>query len=117
MAFRRNPVTNDLMVKDTEGSITQSIKNLVLTSFYESPKEVGKGTNVNSSLFEIYSWEVEYILRRAIARAIVAGEPRVSLKDVVAGEDQDGTIRVKISYLIVGQIGLRTINLAFNRAR
>lgn len=117
MAFRRNPVTNDIMVKDTEGSIKQSIRNLVLTSFYESPKEVGKGTNVNSSLFENYSWETEYLLRRAIGRAIVTGEPRVILNDVIAGEDQDGTVRVKVKYLITGQIGTRTIELAFDRAR
>lgn len=117
MAFRRNPITNDIMVKDTEGSITQAIKNLVLTSLYESPKEVGRGTNVNASLFELYSWELEFILRRAIARAIISGEPRVSLKNVIAGEDQDGTIRVKIEYLITGQIGVRTIDIAFNRAR
>lgn len=117
MSFRRNPVTNDIMVKDTEGSINQAIKNLVLTSFYESPKEVGKGSNVNSYLFENYSWEVEYLLRMAISRAILAGEPRVVLNDVICGEDQDGTVRVKIKYLISGSIGVRTLDLVFERTR
>lgn len=117
MSFRRNPVTNDIMVKDTDGSIKQSIKNLVLTSFYESPKEVGRGTNVNSSLFENYSWETEYLLRRAIGRVIVTSEPRVTLNDVIVGEASDGTIRVKIEYIIIGQIGTRTIEIAFEGAR
>lgn len=117
MAFRRNPITNDLMVKDEDGSIKQSIKNLVLTSFYESPKEVGRGTNVNSSLFENYTWELEYLMRRAIARAIIIGEPRVKLIDVIAGTDQDGTVRVKVSYIIVGIVGQRTLDLVFERVR
>lgn len=117
MSFRRNPITNDLMVKDEEGSIKQSIRNLVLTSFYESPKEVGRGTNLNSSLFENYSWEVEYLMRRSIARAIVSSEPRVKLVDVIVGTDQDGTIRAKIEYLIIGLIGKKTIDLVFERVR
>lgn len=118
LSFRRNPVTNDLLSLDTEGSIKQSLKNLVLTSFYESPKQVGFGTNVKSSLFENYSWELEYWIRRAIARVILANESeRIVLNNVVVGTDQDQTIRIKIEYTITGRLGKRSFDLVFDRVR
>lgn len=118
MGFRRNPITNDLLVLDTEGSIKQSLKNLVLTSFYESPKQVGLGTNVNSSLFENYSWELEYWIKRAIARTILANEAeRIILNSVIVGTDQDQTIRIKIEYTITGRLGKKSLDLVFDRAR
>jgi phage baseplate assembly protein W len=112
-----NPVTGDLMLKNTEDAIKQSVKNLVLTNFYERPFKPQLGSQVTGSLFENYSYEIEIFLKREIIRLIRTHEPRVELLEVKVGHNGVDTVRVVVFFVIKGRSQKSTLELFFERVR
>jgi len=118
LSFRTNPVTGDVGVKDTDGSIKQSIKTLILTNFYERPFNPTLGGQVTGALFEIYTKELEIFLRKEIASLIKSLEPRVSLTEVLVGYNEDSdTVRSRIEYVVIGTLQTSSVEFIFERVR
>jgi phage baseplate assembly protein W len=112
-----NPVTGDLMLKTTEDAIKQSVKNLVLTNFYERPHQPQLGSQVTGVLFENYSYEIEIFLKREITRVIRQNEPRVELLEVKVGHDGVDSVRIVVFFVIIGRSQRSTLELFFERVR
>ena len=55
LGFGRNPITNDLNKRINANAIKQSVKNLVLTHFYEVPFHPEVGSQIYHALFENFS--------------------------------------------------------------
>lgn len=99
--FGRNPSTNDVIIKTGDNAVKQSIKNLILTDFYERPFRPGIGAGVKQLLFEPSDFITERILEEKIIEAIVNFEPRAELLGVEATSNRDGLgYKVKIIFAL-----------------
>jgi phage baseplate assembly protein W len=106
--FMRNPVNGDVVTLTTEESIKQSVKLLILTALYERPYQPRIGTRLASALFELYNPDLVELVRKEVRECLELYEPRVVVQNVDVGsvaENLDSnSIRVHVSYLIVGKV-------------
>ena len=102
--FIMHPTTKDVVVKKGADAIKRSVRNLILTNFYDRPFRPYIGSNVNKLLFENMNPLTATFLKNAIIEVITNYEPRVRLSDVQLGEDPDNNgINVTLSYVILNR--------------
>jgi phage baseplate assembly protein W len=80
--FIAHPTTGDVMKKVGEDAIKRSIRNLVLTNYYDRPFNPGIGSNVNKLLFDQPSPILENIMKDSIKTVIESFEPRVNIRHI-----------------------------------
>ena len=99
--FLIHPIKQDINILTNEDSIIAAVRNLVLTSKFETPFDPELGSNVRKLLFENWSPAVDAMLAQLIAEVIQMHEPRVDLQqiDVTFDEDEAG-YTIKIYFLI-----------------
>ena len=100
--FSRKNGTNDIeKITDIE-AVKRSIRNLVLTNFYEKPFHPEIGSGVRDMLFENMSTMTAIILARKIEDVIENFEPRVRLISVRADPNLDrNEYEVTIEFFVV----------------
>jgi phage baseplate assembly protein W len=105
VSFIRNPITDDLVHVKDESSVTQSIKNLILTKFGEKLMNPSVGSDVYNMLFEPLDAFSGMALRDKILNTITNFEPRIEVLDLIVSalEDTDDLISVSLTYRIVGE--------------
>lgn len=103
ISFSVHPLTGDLATKSGVSAINQSLKNIVLTNFYERGYFVEFGTNVRSSLFENNVGDAFLQgIRENIIQAITNFEPQIEINNVqVYTEDAETTIVINIYYVVI----------------
>lgn len=103
--FLMNPTTKDVVIKRGDDAIRRSIRNLILTNYYDRPFRPTIGSNVQRLLFdEIADPLVKNLLEQAIAETIYKFEPRVRLDAVEVTADLDANgLNVKLQYTIVNR--------------
>ena len=106
LSFNVHPLTGDLATKKGVSAVEQSLRNIVMTNFYERGYNVEFGSNVTRNPFEN---NVDGItsqgIRQNIINAIENYEPQVELISVNVVDADDGhTIDVKIAYNITNDI-------------
>ena len=101
MSFNVHPVTGNMKLVANAESIKQSVKNIVLTNFYERPYQPELGGNVLAQLFENMSPITEYNVTQNIRQALENSEPRAIVEDIKTTpvEDQN-TLRVTIKFSV-----------------
>ncbi len=117
--FRPHPLTGDIPLKRGSQAILQSLKNIILTSYYERGFNVAFGTNVRSSMFELYSPLDLLTMKDFISEAIKNFEPDVEVMDIVvtnATEDSH-SIDITIMYTEYNNPQVQTANLKLSRLR
>ena len=83
-------------------AVKRSVRNLVLTNFYEKPFHPEIGSGVRDILFEPMTPITAYVLTKKIEEVIDNFEPRVSLIDVRATPNLDkNTYNVTIEFYVV----------------
>jgi phage baseplate assembly protein W len=82
--FGIHPVKKDINFHLNEYAIINSVKNLVLTNFYERPFRPQVGSNVRRHLFENIDPVIAAQLERSISETISNFEPRVKVKRTTA---------------------------------
>lgn len=87
--FMAHPTTGDVMKLTGDEAIKRSVRNLILTNFYDRPFRSFIGTNVNRLLFENPSPLTATFLKDAIKEVVNNYEPRVDVRDVVVTFDND----------------------------
>jgi phage baseplate assembly protein W len=99
--FIMHPIKRDLNILTNESAIIASVRNLVLTSKFETPFNPDLGSNIRKLLFENWSPAIDAMLAQLIAEVIQTYEPRVDLNqiDVTYDEDEAG-YNVTIYFLI-----------------
>lgn len=80
--FIAHPITGDVGTLSGEAAVKQSLKNLILTNYYEKPYLPKYGGNLNSYLFEQAVPIVKQILNEEISSIIKLYEPRVELNSI-----------------------------------
>jgi phage baseplate assembly protein W len=100
--FLPHPTTKDVMRKTGIDSVKRSVRNLILTNFYDRPFRPYIGSNVQKLLFENANPLVEGFLRDAIKEVIENFEPRVLVKKVDALFDYDNNgYNVRIYFIVL----------------
>ena len=101
MSLNVHPVTGNMKLVANAESIKQSVKNIVLTNFYERPYQPELGGNVLTQLFENMSPITEYNVTQNIRQALENNEPRAIVEDIITTpvEDQN-TLRVTIKFSV-----------------
>ena len=112
--FSIHPVRKDINVNVNEYAIINSVKNLVLTNFYERPFRPNIGSNIRSLLFEL----VTPLTANQIERAIQETITRVNIRTVTATPSQDENgYNVNMEFFIVNLTTPITIDFFLQRIR
>jgi phage baseplate assembly protein W len=121
--FIAHPATKDVVKKTGVDAVKRSIRNLVLTNFYDRPFQSYIGSSAQKILFDNMNPLTAIFLKNAITEVIQNFEPRVQLIDdeergvrVKVDPDNNGYV-VQISFIIVNRGEPATINLFLERLR
>lgn len=116
--FNIHPVKKDINVFKGEYAIINSVKNLVLTNFYERPFQPQIGSNVRRLLFENIDSIVAAQLEKAIEETIKNNEPRASVSRLIATPNPDqNRYGVYLEFFVVNSPNPITINFFLERIR
>lgn len=121
--FRPHPTTKDVIKKTGDDAIRRSVRNLILTNFYDRPFQSFIGSNAQRLLFDNINPLTAGFLKDAIIEVISNFEPRVQLANdqnrgviVTVDPDNNGYV-AQISYIIVNRGEPGIINLFLERIR
>lgn len=116
--FTANPSIGDVAVKHDDQAIKQSIKNLVMTQFYERPFHPEIGSQVYGLMFEPMGPILQSMIETAITNTIANHEPRVTLISVkVALNPENNSIFISIIFRINNTTTPINIDFTLYRSR
>ncbi len=116
--FNIHPVKKDINVHRNEYAIINSVKNLVLTNFYERPFQPEIGSNVRRLLFENVDSIIAAQLEKALEETINNYEPRATISRIIATPSPDeNKYGVYLEFFIVNSSNPITINFFLERVR
>jgi phage baseplate assembly protein W len=116
--FMPHPTTKDVMKKTGIEAIKRSVRNLVLTNFYDKPFQPYIGSNALKLLFDNATPITANFLNNAIREVITNFEPRVKIEDLRVSFDYDNNgYNVKLFITILNRNEPATINLFLERIR
>ena len=115
--FFKSPATSDVVKKKGHEAVKRSIRNLVLTNFYDRPFRSHIGSNAPRLLFEPINGVTLELLRQAIIEVIENFEPRCRLAAVdVVSEEKNGYTAI-IHYTLNNESTPTTLRLFLERIR
>lgn len=113
-----HPVSRDLLKITNNNSVIRSVRNLVLTKFYERPFQPRLASNVTGLLFENFDPITEENIRDQIEEVIVNYEPRAELLDIrVDARPEQNRFSVSIIFRVVNQTEPVEANIFLERVR
>ena len=117
LTFNKRP-SGDIYKKKDAAAVKQSIKNLLLTDFYEKPFQPFFGGNLRAMLFELADEDTEDEVEENIINAINNYEPRVEVLsiDVNVLPDQND-MRVSVYFKIISTQETVTFTTNLSRLR
>ena len=117
--FAKHPVTGDIAKLTDVAAVKASVKNLVMTNFYERGFHPEIGSNVRNALFENMTPQVASRLGRNIEDVIVNFEPRAELISVIVQANIDSNAyEATIKFNVVNsETEEQTLNLFLERLR
>jgi len=117
LTFNKRP-SGDIYKKKDAAAVKQSIKNLLLTDFYEKPFQPFFGGNLRAMLFELADEDTEDEVEENIINAINNYEPRVEVLsiDVNVLPDQND-MRVSVYFKIINTQETVTFTTNLSRLR
>jgi phage baseplate assembly protein W len=87
--FMAHPTTGDIVRKKGDEAIKRSLRNLILTNFYDRPFRHSIGSNAQRLLFENATPVTASFLIDAVREVIKRFEPRIIVLGVDANFDYD----------------------------
>lgn len=116
--FIAHPTTGDVVRKTGEDAIKRSVRNLILTNFYDRPFRSYIGSNAQKLLFENANAITAALLKDAIREVIENYEPRVKLTNIEIQFDYDNNgYNVAMRYIILNREEPVVITLFLERIR
>jgi phage baseplate assembly protein W len=116
--FMAHPTTKDVMKKTGIEAIKRSVRNLVLTNFYDRPFQPYIGSNALKLLFDNATPITANFLNNAIREVIENYEPRVRIQDLRVDFDVDNNgYNVTLYIVVVNRNEPAIINLFLERIR
>lgn len=116
--FVPHPTTKDVMKKTGEGAIARSVRNLLLTNFYDRPFQSYIGSNALKLLFDNMTPITATFLNNAIRETLANFEPRISVDNLEIKFDPDNNgYSVKLYFTILNRNEPAMITLFLERIR
>ena len=116
--FIPHRTTKDVLVKTGADAIKRSVRNLVLTNFYEKPFRPGIGSNAVKLLFDNITPLVANFLENAITEVIKNYEPRVEILRVTVVPDYDNNgYTARLDFVILNRNEPLTTTIFLERVR
>jgi phage baseplate assembly protein W len=116
--FTMHPITKDVSRKTKEYAIIQSVKNLIMTNYYERPFNPSLGSGIRAMLFEPIDGITASTLNKEISNLIDNFEPRVKLDGLqVNANDQEQRYDISIRFYTLNSVKPIKVNLFLNRLR
>ena len=116
--FIAHPITGDVVVKTGPDAIARSIRNLVLTNYYDRPFRSGIGSNVQRMLFENFTPMTMNNMEVAVKDVIQNFEPRANILGVKVEPDIDRNgVNIKIAFTVVNRLEQFVTSIFLERIR
>jgi phage baseplate assembly protein W len=118
LTFNRLPVTNDIALRYNDQAVIASVRNLLLTNFYERPFQPTVGSNIDKLLFEPVNSLSSSLIKNEIMNVITNYEPRVQVEDItVAPNSNENSYKITLKFFIGNNTLPTAINLLLERSR
>ena len=118
LTFKSLPVTNDVALRYDDQSVIASVRNLLLTNFYERPFQPKLGSNINAVLFEIADGITANIVENEIKNVIKNYEPRIKINQIIVTPSSDqNAFNATMSFFIGNNTTATTVNMLLQRSR
>jgi len=106
LSLIKHAITKDIVPLKDDRAITNAVKNLILTNFYERPFQHDMGANLSALLFEPADFVTRIELRDSIYEVLSLYEPRVEIQKIIIKDNPDKnqwdvTIKIYIKHLSV----------------
>lgn len=113
-----HPISSDVSRQLNENSVVRSIKNLLLTDFYERPFKPSIGCNIRKLLFENITPVTLSLIETTVRETLSAYEPRANIISIdVTPYDEFNGVTVTITFSIINREEPITIDLFLDRIR
>jgi phage baseplate assembly protein W len=117
LTFAKRP-SGDIYKKKDAAAVKQSIKNLLLTDFYEKPFQPFFGANLRAMLFELADEDTEDEVEENIRNAINKYEPRAEILTISVNVLPDqNDMRVSVYFKIISTQETVTFTTNLSRLR
>ena len=120
LKFTRHPLKNDIVPLTDIDAVKNSVKNLIMTNFYERPFQPFLGSNLYSLLFENVTVFTAGKIKQQILRVLEEYEPRISNVIVQIFDKADvNSYYITIGFTVIGNTNNNEIevNLFLERLR
>ena len=118
LKFSPQPSTGDISLVLDNRAVIASVRNLLLTNFYDRPWQPSLGSNMSQLLFENVDNLMETTIAQEIKNVIKNFEPRVNLIDVtVIASDENNSIYISVVFKIVNTERPITLDFILERTR
>ena len=118
LTFNKVPVTGDVAMRYNEQAVVASVRNLLLTTFFERPFQPTIGSNLNSLLFEPATNITASIISDEIKNVINNYEPRATINKInVSLLTDNNAFGVDVSFFIGNNTVPTNVNLLLQRSR
>ena len=118
LRFLPQPGKKDISFSYDEQAVSRSIRNLLLTGYFERPFQPLLGSQIDKLLFEPVSPLTASILQDEIIRTINNYEPRATIVDVAVNVYADqNSYNVSLIFYVGNNTSPTAVNLILKRAR
>lgn len=103
LSFKKNPITNDVMMKKNVNAINQALRNLLLTNRFERQFSPSFGGNIYDTLFEPQDEFTARDLEDTITKTIENFEKRIKLLGVSVSYPDlyPNAAQISVSYILI----------------
>lgn len=116
--FMAHPTTKDVMKKTGVEAIKRSVRNLLLTNFYDRPFQSYIGSNALKLLFDNATPITANFLDNAVRETLRTFEPRIRVEDLEIKFDNDNNgYNLKLYFTILNRNEPAVITLFLERIR
>jgi uncharacterized protein len=118
LGFDAHPLTGAVTRKIDRNAVKQSVKNLILTDFYERPFQPELGCGLRYHLFELFTPATKQSLETAMREVIENYEPRASILEVLVEDHPDeNALSASIAFMIRNDQNPIVLDLILERVR
>jgi phage baseplate assembly protein W len=116
--FVPNPITKQLARKTNRESVKQSVKNLILTDYFERPFKSDIGCSIRYYLFELWSPALKQTMENAIREVIDNYEPRADVLEVLVEDRSDlNALSITVAFSVRNDVNPVVLNVILERVR
>jgi len=116
--FIPNPITRQLSRNTNREAVKESVRNLILTNYFERPFKSDIGCSIRYYLFELWNQATKQTMENAIREVISNYEPRAEVIDVLVEDNSElNAVTVTVAFSVRNDINPVILNVILERVR